>query len=173
MVETKDKFEKEREIFAEHIKTAGLRHTAQRELIMEIFLGTEQHLTIEGLHYLVQQEDPTVGHTTVYRTLKLLTEAGLAREVRFGDNKTYYEHHYDHQHHDHMICTSCGQVIEFFSAEIEKLQDQMADKFGFTPTHHSLRLWGYCKDCKKTSHDESAPSGAQPRVKLKAVVGGH
>ena len=62
----------------------------------------------------MQKDDPR-GNTTVYRTLKLLTDAGLACEVRFGDNKTYYEHHYNHEHHDHMICTECGKVIEFFS----------------------------------------------------------
>jgi Fur family ferric uptake transcriptional regulator len=139
---------------------------------MEIFLRTEEHLTSEDLYRLVQKEDRTVGHTTVYRTLKLLTEAGLAREVRFGDNKTYYEHHYNHQHHDHMICTDCGKVIEFFSQDIEELQDQMADKFGFRPTHHSLRMWGICSDCqKKESETASAPPGAQPKVRVRTVVG--
>ena len=172
MVKKKQEFAKEKEIFLEHIQKAGLRRTGQRDLIMEIFLRTEDHLTSDDLYWLVQKEDPTVGHTTVYRTLKLLTEAGLAREVRFGDNKTYYEHHYNHQHHDHMICTECGQVIEFFSADIEDLQDQMAEKFGFRPTHHSLRMWGVCSDCQKMASDStSAPSGAQPRVRVKSVVG--
>src|SRR5215510_5714893 len=121
----------EQEVFLKHIQKQGLKRTAQRDLILDVFLRTEEHLTSEDLYRLVQKEDPSVGHTTVYRTLKLLTEAGLAREVRFGDNKTYYEHHYNHQHHDHMICTGCGKVIEFFSAEIEALQDEMADNFGF------------------------------------------
>ena len=171
MARKKPEFKKEKEVFEEHIQKEGLRRTAQRDLILEVFLRTEEHLTSEDLYWLVQKEDPTVGHTTVYRTLKLLTEAGLAREVRFGDNKTYYEHHYDHQHHDHMICTECGTVIEFFSPEIESLQDQMADNFGFKPTHHSLRLWGVCLECQKMP-DEShtAPSGAQPRVRVKAMV---
>lgn len=114
MAKKKEEFKKEKEIFLEHIQKAGLRRTGQRDLIMEIFLRTEEHLTSEDLYWLVQKDDPSVGHTTVYRTLKLLTEAGLAREVRFGDNKTYYEHHYNHEHHDHMICTECGRVIEFF-----------------------------------------------------------
>ena len=69
---------------------------------MDIFLRTEDHLTSEDLYWLVQKEDSSIGNTTVYRTLKLLTDAGLAREVRFGDNKTYYEHHYNHEHHDHI-----------------------------------------------------------------------
>jgi Fur family ferric uptake transcriptional regulator len=168
----KERFEKEREIFLEHIQKAGLRRTGQRDLIMEIFLSTEEHLTSEDLYWLVQQQDPTVGHTTVYRTLKLLTEAGLAREVRFGDNKTYYEHHYNHQHHDHMICTECGKVIEFFSPEIENLQDQMADNFGFKPTHHSLRMWGVCNECQQQAGDaHTMASGAQPKVKVKTVIG--
>lgn len=171
MAQKKDDFAQEREIFLEHIQKAGLRRTSQRDLIMEIFLRTEEHLTSEDLYWLVQREDPSVGHTTVYRTLKLLTEAGLAREVRFGDNKTYYEHHYNHQHHDHMICTECGQVIEFFSPDIEALQDEMAAKFGFRPTHHSLRMWGVCSECQSDESDgHSQPSGAQPRVKVRTAV---
>jgi Fur family ferric uptake transcriptional regulator len=134
--------------------------------------STEEHLTSEDLYTLVHRQDPTVGQTTVYRTLKLLTEAGLAREVRFGDNKTYYEHHYNHEHHDHMICTECGKVFEFFSQEIENLQDQMADKFGFKPTHHSLRLWGLCSECQRKQLETTvAASGAQPRVRVRSVVG--
>ena len=171
MPKLKEKFVQEKAIFLEHIQKLGLRRTVQRDLIMEIFLRTEEHLTIEDLHWLVHKKDPTVGHTTVYRTLKLLTEAGLAREVRFGDNRTYYEHHYNHEHHDHMICTDCGKVIEFFSPEIEALQDAMADKFGFRPTHHSLRMWGLCTECQNKGSDQPlTPPGAQPRVKVKSGV---
>ena len=172
MAEKEEEFAKEKEIFLEHIQKAGLRRTGQRDLILEIFLKTEEHLTSEDLYFLVHREDPSIGHTTVYRTLKLLTEAGFAREVRFGDNKTYYEHHYNHAHHDHMICTECGKVIEFFSQDIENLQDQMADQFGFRPTHHSLRMWGVCSDCQEQRVvSPTAPSGAQPRVRVRTVPG--
>jgi len=167
----KEKFQVEKSIFDDHIQAAGLRRTGQRNLILETFLSTEEHLTADDLHWLVQKKDASVGHTTVYRTLKLLTEAGLAREVRFGDNKTYYEHHYNHEHHDHMICTECGKVIEFFSADIEALQDEMAGKFGFRPTHHSLRLWGLCSECQIIDKDtQTAPSGAQPRVRVRTAI---
>jgi len=172
MPKRKEKFAQEKAIFLDHIQRLGLRRTAQRDLIMETFLQTEEHLTIEDLHWLVRKKDTSVGHTTVYRTLKVLTEAGLAREVRFGDNKTYYEHHYNHEHHDHMICTECGKVIEFFSPEIELMQDTAAESFGFKPTHHSLRMWGICAECQKMQNDvPSAPPGAQPRVKVKSGVG--
>ncbi len=167
----KEEFQKEKEIFLDHIQKAGLRRTTQRDLILEIFLRTEEHLSSEDLYWLVQKQDPSVGHTTVYRTLKLLTEAGLAREVRFGDGKTYYEHHYNHEHHDHLICTECGKIIEFFSAEIEALQDKMAEQYGFRLTNHSLRMWGVCTECQ--THDEDiheTASGAQPRVRVRTVV---
>lgn len=171
MVKKTEEFQKEREIFLEHIQKAGLRRTSQRDLILEMFLKTEDHLSSEDLYWLVQKQDPSVGHTTVYRTLKLLAEAGLAREVRFGDGKTYYEHHYNHDHHDHLICTECGKIIEFFSAEIEDLQDKMAEKYGFRLTNHSLRMWGVCEDCqKRTVELQNTASGAQPRVRVKTVV---
>jgi Fur family ferric uptake transcriptional regulator len=94
----------EQEVFLNHIQKKGLKRTSQRDLILDVFLRTERHLSNEDLYRLVQEEDASVGQTTVYRTLKLLTEAGLAREVRFGDGRTHYEHNYKHEHHDHMIC---------------------------------------------------------------------
>jgi Fur family ferric uptake transcriptional regulator len=171
MAKKTKEFKEEKKVFLEHIKKKGLRRTAQRELILVVFLRTEDHLSSEDLYWLVQKEDPNVGQTTVYRTLKLLTDAGLAREVRLGDGRTYYEHHFDHDHHDHMICTECGEVIEFFSAEIERLQDEMADKYNFRPTHHSLRILGLCQECQETEKVQSrAASGAQPRVRVKTTI---
>jgi len=138
----------EQEVFLKHIQSGGLKRTAQRDLILEVFLRTEEHLSSDDLYRLIQKEDPSIGHTTVYRTLKLLTEAGLAREVRFGDGRTHYEHNYKHQHHDHMICSECGKVIEFFSAELEAIQDAMAAKHKFEITQHLLRIIGVCADCR-------------------------
>jgi Fur family ferric uptake transcriptional regulator len=167
----KQEFTEEKQLFEEHIRKRGLRKTSQRELILEVFLETEDHVSSEDLYWLVQKRDSDVGQTTVYRTLKLLTEAGLAREVRLGDGRTYYEHHFDHEHHDHMICTVCGKVIEFFSAEIEELQDEMAAKFKFKPTHHSLRILGICDNCQEEEIElKSAASGAQPKVRVRTTI---
>jgi Fur family ferric uptake transcriptional regulator len=168
MLSKEKEFQNEKQVFSEHIQKAGLRNTAQRELILDIFLRTEEHLSSEDLYWLVHKEDSSVGHTTVYRTLKLLTDAGLAREVRFGDGKSYYEHHYNHEHHDHMICTECGKVVEFFSPEIEALQEAVANEYGFRLTHHSMRILGLCGICQKKD-SESAASGAQPRVRVRSV----
>ena len=155
MTTAEDPITEEQEVFLKHIQKRGLKRTSQRDLILDVFLRTEEHLSIEDLYRLVQREDPTVGQTTVYRTLKLLTEAGLAREVRFGDGRTHYEHNYKHQHHDHMICSECGKIIEFFSAELEALQDAMAAQHGFEITQHLLRMIGVCAECQRArQHSE-------------------
>jgi Fur family transcriptional regulator, ferric uptake regulator len=143
----------EQKVFLDHIQKKGLKRTSQRDLILDVFLRTEAHLSSEDLYRLVQKEDSNVGQTTVYRTLKLLSEAGLAREVRFGDGRTHYEHNYKHQHHDHMICSSCGKIIEFFSAELEALQDAMAAKHKFEVQQHLLRIIGLCAECRRAKRD--------------------
>ena len=139
----------EQEVFLKHIQKQGLKRTAQRDLILEVFLRTEAHVSGEDLYRLVREQDPTVGQTTVYRTLRLLTDAGLAREVRFGDGRAHYEHHYKHPHHDHMICSECGKIIEFYSPELEAIQDAMAAKHKFELTEHLLRMIGICADCRQ------------------------
>lgn len=139
----------EQEVFVKHIQKKGLKRTAQRDLILDVFLRTEGHMSGEDLYRLVQARDPSVGQTTVYRTLRLLTEAGLAREVRFGDGRAHYEHNYKHQHHDHMICSECGKIIEFYSPELEAIQDAMAAKHRFELSEHLLRMIGVCYDCRK------------------------
>src|SRR3982751_6163248 len=149
MTTAEEPLTEEQEVFLKHIQRKGLKRTSQRDLILDVFLRTEEHLSNEDLYQLVKKEDATVGQTTVYRTLKLLTEAGLAREVRFGDGRAHYEHNYKHQHHDHMICSECGKIIEFFSPELEAIQDAMARKYRFRLTEHLLRMIGVCGDCQR------------------------
>lgn len=153
----------EQKVFLDHIQKKGLKRTSQRDLILDVFLRTEAHLSSEDLYRLVQKEDSNVGQTTVYRTLKLLSEAGLAREVRFGDGRTHYEHNYKHQHHDHMICSSCGKIIEFFSAELEALQDAMAAKHKFEVQQHLLRIIGLCAECRRAKRDAEKQSRERTR----------
>jgi Fur family ferric uptake transcriptional regulator len=151
----------EQQVFLKHIQRQGLKRTAQRDLILEVFLQNEGHVSGEDLYHLVRDKDPNVGQTTVYRTLKLLTEAGLAREVRFGDGRAHYEHHYKHQHHDHMICSECGKVIEFYSPELEAIQDAMAAKHKFELTSHLLRMIGTCAECRRAARDKKTPVSAE------------
>src|SRR5215204_3729902 len=168
---TAEQMTEEQEVFLKHIQKKGLKRTSQRDLILTVFLRTEEHLSHEDLYRLVQKEDPTVGQTTVYRTLKLLSEAGLAREVRFGDNRTHYEHNYKHQHHDHMICMECGEIIEFYSAELEAIQDAMAAKHRFEIKQHLLRILGVCANCRREARDRKKQETAdRPQARVATVA---
>ncbi len=139
----------ELEIFDAFIESKGLRHTPQREKILDIFLSTERHLSTEELYKIVKRQDRSIGYTTVYRTMKLLSDSGLCGEIDFGDGVLRYEHKYGHEHHDHLICVKCGRFIEVLNPNIEKLQDAMAKTRGFTPERHKLEIFGICKKCKR------------------------
>ncbi len=165
----------EQEVFLKHIQKKGLKRTAQRNLILDVFLRTEAHVSGDDLYRLVREEDPTVGQTTVYRTLRLLTDAGLAREVRFGDGRAHYEHNYKHQHHDHMICSECGKIIEFYSPELESIQDAMAAKHRFELTSHLLRMIGICAECRREERarrQQAIVAKKQPAARV-AARGSH
>ena len=126
------------DIFHNHLKRVGLKHTGQRDTILRTFLETRDHLSTDELHRLVKKKDSKIGFTTVYRTLKLLAECGLASEVAFHDGVARYEHQYNRRDHHHMVCTDCGASVEFFSPEIEKLEHEIGKKHRFSTTRHSF-----------------------------------
>jgi Fur family ferric uptake transcriptional regulator len=140
---------KERATLDAYIKEKGLRRTPQRETVLEVFLSAEHHITLDELYKRVRRKDASIGHTTVYRTMRLLIDAGLCNEMDFGDGISRYEHAYEHGHHDHLICTRCGSCIEAGDPEIEKLQEKLATRFGFRPERHKLQIYGRCKECAK------------------------
>lgn len=153
----------EKKIFQEHLKRAGLKRTTQRDLILDVFLDTEGHVSSEDLYSIIKARDPSVGFTTVYRTLKLLKECGLARELEFHDGRMLYEHDYKHTHHDHLICTGCGALIEFYNEQIEQLQDKIVRRYRFKPLHHSHRIFGICADCQKAQKVAAAKARASSK----------
>src|SRR2546429_2792641 len=136
-------------ILHRHLKRVGLKHTEQRDTILRTFLETREHLSIEELHRLVRKQDPAIGITTVYRTLKLLTECGLASEVAFHDGVARYEHQFNRRSHHHMVCTDCGVSVEFFSPEVTKLEEEIGRKYHFDATRHTFQIYGLCEDCRK------------------------
>ncbi len=140
---------KESEIFEEFIRSKGLRYTSQRETVLETFLSTEKHVSVDELYRIAGKKDHGIGYTTVYRTMKLLSGCGLCEEVNFGDGITRYEHKYGHDHHDHLICMRCGTATEVVKQEIEELQDELAKKHRFTPVRHKLEIFGICKKCSR------------------------
>jgi len=135
-------------VLGQYLKNNGLLHSKQREQILDIFLKTEKHLTADDLYQLVRKKNPKVGLATVYRAMRVICGAGLAREVDFGDGVRRFEHEYRHQHHDHLVCLKCGRVIEVMSLEIEKLQQRLAKKHNFTPIRHIMKIFGTCRKCR-------------------------
>jgi len=136
--------------FQQYLVRSGLKATRQRELIARAFFATSSHISAEALYRRVNGRDRRIGLVTVYRTLKLLKDAGLAHERQFGEGRALFEHA-TKRHHDHMICTHCGKITEFENCEIEELQEQVARRFGFTLQDHKLELYGLCQECRKAA----------------------
>jgi len=146
---------KERKILQDYISRNSMKYTKQREVILEVFLATEGHVSVEELHQKLSEVEPSVSLATVYRTLNLFCKAGLAQKRKFGEGQTRYEHSVDHSHHDHLICTSCGKIIEFENSMIEQLQRQVAERNDFLVKSHRLEMYGLCADCRKKSASSS------------------
>ncbi|GAC1341138.1 MAG: hypothetical protein NVSMB23_12280 [Myxococcales bacterium] len=146
-----------RERLSRWIAERGLKSTRQRDLIVDTFFNATGHLSVEELLAEVSRRDGHVGAATVYRTMKILADAGLASARHFDDGQTRYEAALDRHHHDHLICTSCHAIVEFENERIEELQDQVAQQHGFTVTRHKLELYGLCSACRAR-----AESGRKP-----------
>ena len=136
----------EKAALASYLEEHNLKHTRQRDLILDAFLDATGHITSEQLHQSIKERDPSIGYTTVYRTLKLLVDAGLAQERNFDDGITRYE--IEHEHHDHLVCTKCGRIDEFECAMIEKTQTEIAETYGFQLLRHRHELYGICPECQ-------------------------
>ena len=135
-------------IFKDFLKHHQLRWTPQRELILEVFLKQEGHIPIEDLHEKIQGQDSTIGIATLYRTMKLLVDSGLA-DVHTFNGKTTYERLYQVKHHDHLICNICEKTLEFEHPLIEKYQLEICERHGFTMKSHKMELFGICNECQK------------------------
>ncbi len=134
------------EVLRDYIAENGLKSSRQRELIAEVFFNAGGHLRVEELLERVREQDAKIGQATVYRTMKLLTECGLADVHQFGDGHTRYEPvDAPEEHHDHIICRDCGRIVEFYNADLEALQDNIAKAHGFRLTSHKMELYGRCQ----------------------------
>ena len=140
-VKTKSKFK-------DYLLSQGLKTTQQRELILEEFLRSTSHLSTEELYLRLRRKNPRIGYATVHRTLKLFAECGIAEQRHFGDGQARYEASDHDEHHDHLICVSCGKIVEFEDPRIEELQVEVAGGHGFTIERHRLELYGSCADCR-------------------------
>jgi len=138
---------KEIDVLESYISQNNLKITKQRRTVLKAFLECKNHISVEELYHTVLRVEPKIGLATVYRTLALLTKSGLALEMDFGDGQKRYESSYRTVHHDHMVCTECGKIIEFNHPLIEKYQEEIAKENSFKITSHKLDLFGHCLDC--------------------------
>ena len=142
---------KEEQLLKDHLIQNRLRLTKQRSAIVQTFLEMQPHVTTEELHQELMRRRYPVGIATIYRTLNLLCQWGVAQQRQFGAGPALYELHenlHSHRHHDHLICTSCGKIIEFKAPKIEALQSKVAAQYRFAIHHHKHELYGLCADCK-------------------------
>ncbi len=144
----------------EEARRRGVRWTTQRQAIVETFIACDEHISVEDLHHRVRGIDHTVSAATVYRTINMLVEMGVAAKRHFGGGSASFECNLDKQHHDHLVCLVCGRIQEFHNDRIEELQEEVAKGHGFTLGHHRMELYGTCSECQRAAGDGQA----KPRV---------
>ncbi|MEE9441740.1 MAG: transcriptional repressor [candidate division Zixibacteria bacterium] len=137
------------QIFNEYIKASGLKGTTQREIILDAFLSTNDHVSVDDLHMILKKLSRKVGYATIYRTMKLIADSGLAREVLFNDGISRFEHTIDSEHHHHLICQKCKKIVEFSSEALDAEEKAIARKHEFETHSHHFKIFGICKDCRK------------------------
>ncbi|MCG3172242.1 MAG: hypothetical protein GMKNLPBB_00388 [Myxococcota bacterium] len=163
-----DRMESRIEEFNRYIAKHGLKSTRQRDHIVQIFFDAGGHVSAEELHLRARESMEGVGFATVYRTIRLLVESGLAEAHHFGDGTTRYEPVVS-EHHDHLICRSCGAIVEFHNDSVERLQDEIAAGFGYRVLSHKHEIYGVCPDCQsrekgaRRTGGQTAPPNRQGR----------
>jgi Fur family ferric uptake transcriptional regulator len=135
-------------IFIESLRPAGSKRSSKRDLIVNVFLRQEGHLTAEELVNLIRKEDERISRATIYRTLQWMVDAGIARKVDFGEGRFRFEHSYRHPRHFHLICKTCNRSFEFLSSDIEALVEEVAAARGFAPRQSVLQIHGTCEACQ-------------------------
>jgi Fur family ferric uptake transcriptional regulator len=136
-------------IVQRRLRERGHRWTAQRQLIAEVAFESHEHFTADELLAMCQKLDRSVSRATVYRTLAVLEQEGFVEGLDTGDGSRRFEHVLGHEHHDHMVCTACGRILEFRDDELEARQELAARRRGFRITSHSLKLFGLCSSCHR------------------------
>ncbi|QQL46435.1 transcriptional repressor [Sulfuriroseicoccus oceanibius] len=153
--------------FDAFVKKKGLRKTGQRDAIFRAAFANEEHFTAEELLERTKAIDPNTSRATVYRTIPLLIEAGLLREIDLGGDLKHYDPNFnDHPDHAHLICVDCGKVIEFSDANLQVLEDCIVRRLGFRPSTSSLRIEACCEQLRQTGTCENLINARLVRRKL-------
>lgn len=170
----KDIHSRERRQFETLFKQEQIDRFEDRFEILNVFLQNEQHLTVAGMEKLLRERDIYFHPDFIEETLELMSRFGFAQKTRFDDGMIRYEHRHLGQHHDHMICTKCGKIIEFQHDQIELLQTEVAAAYGFHMLQHHLEIYGICGDCLGAGEQQMPLHAAKPgeRVMIRELIGG-
>lgn len=147
--------------FQTFLEEQGLKLTAERAALVRAIFATHYHFEADELLFKMKEKNVKISRATVYRTLELLVKSGLVRRVHLGEDHYHYEHVSGDSHHDHLICTTCGAVIEFHDEELEKRQREICERKKFTPTFHNLQILGVCGSCRRKGQHPDAPDRVQ------------
>ncbi|HVC18946.1 MAG TPA: transcriptional repressor [Vicinamibacterales bacterium] len=142
----------------DQLRPAGGKRSSKRDLIVNVFLRQEGHLSADDLVDVIRRQDHRISRATVYRTLQWMVDAGIARKVDFGEGRFRFEHSYRHPRHFHLICKSCNQSFEFLSSDIESLIEEVAAARNFTARQSVLQIYGTCEACR-TGHPSPVAGG--------------
>ena len=158
--------------YLESVRPAGSKRSSKRDLIVNVFLRQEGHLTTDDLFDLIRREDSAksdghpsarISRATVYRTLQWMVDAGIARKVDFGEGRFRFEHSYRHPRHFHLICKTCNRSFEFLSSDIESLIEEVAGARNFAARQSVLQIHGTCEACR-TGRPAPAEAGSTELV---------
>jgi Fur family ferric uptake transcriptional regulator len=145
----------EEQAFRDYLREHGLRFTPERRAILKAVYRTHDHFRAEDLEGRVRAGSKRVSRATIYRTLKHLAACGLLREVALGGKQTWFEHTLGHKHHDHLVCVSCGRVVEFLDDTLEQVQQRLCREHGFVPMSHRMRIMGLCRRCARVENRQT------------------
>lgn len=164
----------ERHQFETLFKQEKIDRFDDRFAVLEAFLQTEQHVTVETLSRVLKDKKIPLPSDFIEDTLELMHRFGFARKNRFEDGEIYYEHHHLGQHHDHMICTKCGKIIEFENDRLEQLQSQVVSDYGFHMLQHRMEIYGICAECTQSRQQQMPLQAAKPgeKVVIRELTGG-
>lgn len=154
---------KSHEHFRKFLQDGQYRITPERFEVLDAVLAWNDHFDADNLFIYLKNNGSKVSRATVYKTLNLLHECGLVSRYRFSQGHAQYEKTTDRPHHDHMVCTRCGKIIEFENSRVERLQDDSCAQYGFTPTYHSFQIFGICADCRMTNGVSSNSNSSRIR----------
>ncbi|HWW63021.1 MAG TPA: transcriptional repressor [Thermoanaerobaculia bacterium] len=153
--------DKEISRFQDFLQQQNLKLTGERTALVREIFATHYHFEADELLFKMKEKHVKISRATVYRTLELLVKSGMVRRVHLGEDHYHYEHVTGNSHHDHLICTTCGAVIEFHDPLLEARQREICEKKRFTPTFHNLQILGVCSNCRKKGETPVTPDRVQ------------